>query len=179
MRQPPNSSVLAAKAAEREATRFLPVPGPNPILRRGPAAGSWDELLIEARKVFKDNETYQLGLIGLSVRSGGGSDTPSITRSSMHGRRQSPPSTSLPLPPRLQLVWAAGVRRCHLLAGRRGVVAGASCSRRPDRLGFSMGLGAAITGVATGAVPQDGESFRPSARALFFRSPLLAVSAGS
>jgi len=38
---------------------LVQVPGPNPILRRGPP-GAWDECLIEACDVLKDGDTYYL-----------------------------------------------------------------------------------------------------------------------
>ena len=39
------------------ARPFLQIPGPNPIISRGPK-GSWDEYYIEAGDITKDYETY-------------------------------------------------------------------------------------------------------------------------
>ncbi len=39
--------------------QFIQIPGPNPILRTGPP-GAWDEGVIEACDIIKNNETYYL-----------------------------------------------------------------------------------------------------------------------
>jgi len=43
----------------KKEDRFIQIPGPNPILRRG-EKGAWDERLIECCDVLKDYETYYL-----------------------------------------------------------------------------------------------------------------------
>lgn len=45
---------------------FLQIPGPNPIISRGPK-GSWDEYYIEAGDVIKDYETYYFYYHGAPV----------------------------------------------------------------------------------------------------------------
>ena len=42
-----------------EATRFIQIPGPNPILVPGDD-GAWDDGVIEAADAFKDHGTYDL-----------------------------------------------------------------------------------------------------------------------
>lgn len=48
-----------AKAVERANSTFIQIPGPNPVLVRGPK-GSWDSYKIEAGDIFKDHDTYYL-----------------------------------------------------------------------------------------------------------------------
>ena len=48
-----------AKAVERAQSEFIQIPGPNPVVVRGPK-GSWDSAKIEAGDVFKDHDTYYL-----------------------------------------------------------------------------------------------------------------------
>ena len=51
---------------ERPHRKFIQIPGPNPILRRG-KKGSWDEKWIECCDVFKDYETYYLYYHGVPL----------------------------------------------------------------------------------------------------------------
>ena len=40
-------------------TRFIQIPGPNPILREG-EPGNWDEKYVEMAEIIKFNDTYYL-----------------------------------------------------------------------------------------------------------------------
>jgi len=40
-----------------EQTRFIQIPGPNPIIKRGPK-GAWDDGMLEASDAFRDVSTY-------------------------------------------------------------------------------------------------------------------------
>ncbi len=42
-----------------DPSRFIQIPGPNPILTPGPE-GAWDDEIIEASDAFKDFDTYYL-----------------------------------------------------------------------------------------------------------------------
>lgn len=55
----PGNALLSARP-------FLQIPGPNPIISRGPK-GSWDEYYIEAGDVIKDYETYYFYYHGAPV----------------------------------------------------------------------------------------------------------------
>lgn len=60
-----HSQALAQALAARQ---FLHVPGPNPILRPGPA-GSWDNRFLEACDLLRDRDTYYLYYHGTSQTS--------------------------------------------------------------------------------------------------------------
>src|SRR5205814_340239 len=55
----PDNALLSARP-------FLQIPGPNPIISRGPK-GSWDEYYIEAGDITKDYETYYFYYHGAPV----------------------------------------------------------------------------------------------------------------
>ena len=54
---------------ERAQTEFIHIPGPNPILKPG-ELGAWDDGVIEACCVLKDEHTYHLYYHGTSQRGG-------------------------------------------------------------------------------------------------------------
>ena len=48
---------LSVRQRVVEETRFIQIPGPNPIIRTGPK-GAWDDMVIEASDAIKDVGTY-------------------------------------------------------------------------------------------------------------------------
>jgi len=58
-----------ALSIEEAASRFIHIPGPNPILVPG-TEGSWDDGVIEACDIIKDHDTYYLYYHGTSATTG-------------------------------------------------------------------------------------------------------------
>ena len=52
-----------------EQVRFIQIPGPNPVIKRGPK-GAWDEVMLEAADAFKDVGTYYFYYHGVGAGKG-------------------------------------------------------------------------------------------------------------
>ena len=53
-----NRANRLARATERATSRFIQIPGPNPILTTSP--GQWDSFVVEAADIIKDHDKYYL-----------------------------------------------------------------------------------------------------------------------
>ena len=51
--------LLKTKIKVIENTKFIQIPGPNPILRQG-KPGAWDDVMLEMCDILKDNDKYYL-----------------------------------------------------------------------------------------------------------------------
>ncbi len=65
----PTSGDRLANGIERATSKFVHIPGPNPLLRPG-ARGSWDDGVIESCDVIKDHDTYYWYYHGTSSSTG-------------------------------------------------------------------------------------------------------------
>ena len=59
----------SARAARVEQSRFIQIPGPNPVLTPGPK-GAWDDYVIEAADAFEDVGTYYFYFHGVQGKKG-------------------------------------------------------------------------------------------------------------